>query len=570
MNVNKLMMMAAWLLVALSCKKADNVSAEMAIMAQQDPTEMRAGVTTTETFETGTKASYAAANVTLGTGVWNLNDALIGNTAADAKAGAQSARVRNSGKLTMQFNRTTGAGTVTVQHAKYGTDANGTWSLWYSTNSGTSYTQVGSSVTTSTTTLATATFTLNVAGTVRLEIRKTDGGTNRINFDNIAVDEFSAATNPAPALASISPNSANAGAAAFTLTVSGSNFINGSTVNWNGTALSTSFVSSTQLTASVPAVNVASPGSASVTVVTPAPGGGTSVAASFTINGATSGAKKFLFDNTKAQTAGNADWVIDQDNGTPQRIPTPLQNTVTASTGETYWTGGISAWGIALAKQGHTVETLPASGSITYGSTTNAQDLSKYDVFVIDEPNIRFTASEKTAILTFVQNGGGLFLVSNHDGSDRNNDGWDGVEILNDLMSNNTVQANPFGLSFDINSISQLTSNVRTNSSGHPILNGSQGGVTQLEYNSGASITINPTANASVQGLVWRSSISQGTTGVMAASSTFGTGRVFVVGDSSPMDDGTGAAGNNLFNGWGVYSHRALFMNASLWLAKLQ
>jgi hypothetical protein len=569
MKVNKMMLMAAWLLMALACKKAGSVGIETAIRVQESPTEMRAGVVTTETFETGTKASYAAANVTLGTGVWNLNDALIGNTTADVKAGTQSARVRNSGKLTMQFNRTTGAGTVTVQHAKYGTDGNGTWSLWYSTNSGTSYTQVGASVTTSTTTLATATFTVNIAGTVRLEIRKTDAGTNRINFDNIAVDEYSAVGNPAPAITTISPNSANAGAAAFTLTVNGSNFISGSTVRWNGNTLSTSFVSSTQLTATVPAANVATAGRASVTVFTPTPGGGTSTAASFTINGVTGG-KKFLFDNTKAQTAGNADWVIDQDNGTPQRIPTPLQNTVTASTAETYWTGGISAWGIALAKQGHTVETLPSTGAITYGSTTNAQDLSKYDVFVIDEPNILFTASEKTAILSFVQNGGGLFLVSNHDGSDRNNDGWDGVEILNDLMSNNTVQANPFGLSFDINSISQLTSNVRTNSSGHPILNGSQGGVTQLEYNSGASITINPTANASVQGLVWRSTFSQGTTGVMAASSTFGTGRVFVVGDSSPMDDGTGAAGNNLFNGWGVYSHRALFMNASLWLAKLQ
>jgi hypothetical protein len=57
---------------------------------------------------------------------------------------------------------------------------------------------------------------------------------------------------------------------------------------------------------------------------------------------------------------------------------------------------------------------------------------------------------------------------------------------------------------------------------------------------------------------------------VMSASSTYGNGRVFFVGDSSPMDDGTGAPNNNLFNGWGVYSHKNLFMNASLWLAKLQ
>jgi hypothetical protein len=36
------------------------------------------------------------------------------------------------------------------------------------------------------------------------------------------------------------------------------------------------------------------------------------------------------------------------------------------------------------------------------------------------------------------------------------------------------------------------------------------------------------------------------------------------------MDDGTGASGNNLFVSWPLFSHTALFMNASLWLAKLQ
>jgi hypothetical protein len=56
----------------------------------------------------------------------------------------------------------------------------------------------------------------------------------------------------------------------------------------------------------------------------------------------------------------------------------------------------------------------------------------------------------------------------------------------------------------------------------------------------------------------------------MSAVSTFGTGRAFIIGDSSPIDDGTGAAGNVLYNGWSVYSHTKLMMNASLWLAKVQ
>jgi hypothetical protein len=572
MTITKMMLTAALLLSAFSCKKAGTeLAAETpsASFNRSIPVINAAAAVLLEDFETGTKASYAAADVTLTTGVWNLNDALIGNTAADVKAGLQSARVRNSGKLTMKFDRTTGAGTVTIKHAKYSSDATGTWQLWYSTNSGTSYTQTGATISTTTTALATASFTVNIAGTIRFEVRKTDAGTNRINFDDISINDFSA-SNPAPALSSTAPNSANAGGTGFTLTATGTNFVSGSTINWNGSALTTAFVSSTQLTATVPATNIAAAGTASITVFTPAPGGGTSASTSFTINGVTGGTKKFLFDNTKAETAGNADWVIDEDNSIPQRIPTPLQNTITASTTETYWTGAISAWGIALAKQGHTVETLPSTGTITYGNAANPQDLSNYNVFVVDEPNIRFTAAEKVAILTFVSNGGGLFMVSDHTISDRNNDGWDSPAIWNDLMTNNTVQNNPFGMSIDLTNISQLTPNVLTGSSSNVILNGSQGSVSQLDFHNGATLTINPAANANVQGLIWKSGVAQNSSNLMAASSKYGTGRVFVVTDSSPIDDGTGAPGNTVFNGWFTFSHVPLFMNASLWLAKLQ
>ena len=93
--------------------------------------------------------------------------------------------------------------------------------------------------------------------------------------------------NPAPVLNSISPNSATAGGSAFTLTANGSGFVSSSKINWNGTALTTTFVSASQLTASVPASDIASAGTASVTVVTPSPGGGTSGAQTFTISNST-------------------------------------------------------------------------------------------------------------------------------------------------------------------------------------------------------------------------------------------------------------------------------------------
>jgi hypothetical protein len=89
--------------------------------------------------------------------------------------------------------------------------------------------------------------------------------------------------NPAPQTASLAPNSLQAGGAAFTLTVSGSLFVNESVVRWNGSNRTTSFVSATQLTASITAVDIAAATTAQVTVFTPTPGGGTSTALEFLV-----------------------------------------------------------------------------------------------------------------------------------------------------------------------------------------------------------------------------------------------------------------------------------------------
>src|SRR5262245_61603730 len=72
--------------------------------------EGSAGVTGTfsEGFESGTKLSYAAANVTLGSGTWRMTDALIGTSSSDVKTGSKAARVRNSGRITMGFDHMTG------------------------------------------------------------------------------------------------------------------------------------------------------------------------------------------------------------------------------------------------------------------------------------------------------------------------------------------------------------------------------------------------------------------------------------------------------------------------------
>ncbi len=89
--------------------------------------------------------------------------------------------------------------------------------------------------------------------------------------------------NPPPTISSLSPSSALAGSGAFTLTVNGSGFVTASTVQWKGSNRTTTFVSGSKLTAAIAASDIASAGSAAVTVVNPAPGGGTSGASNFTI-----------------------------------------------------------------------------------------------------------------------------------------------------------------------------------------------------------------------------------------------------------------------------------------------
>lgn len=143
---------------------------------------------TNEGFEGGGKGSYAAGNVTLSSGSWYLDEALTGNLVGDVKLGSYASRVRgNSGKVRMNFN-VANAGTVAVSYAIYGSDSVSNWELWKSTDNGSNWSQVGSTITDSTTSLKTAYFAVNSAVPIRFEIRKVSGGTsNRLNFDDISL-----------------------------------------------------------------------------------------------------------------------------------------------------------------------------------------------------------------------------------------------------------------------------------------------------------------------------------------------------------------------------------------------
>ncbi|MEU2631742.1 hydrolase, partial [Kitasatospora sp. NPDC007106] len=267
--------------------------------------------------------------------------------------------------------------------------------------------------------------------------------------------------------------------------------------------------------------------------------------------------KRILFDNSKAETAGNADWIISTSQ------PDPLGQNADPGT-ETSWTGALSAWGVALQKTGrYSLKTLPAGSTITYG-TGGALDLANFDEFVLPEPNIRLTDAEKTAVMTFVQHGGGLFLISDHTVSDRNNDGWDSPAIINDLMTTNSVDStDPFGFSVDLLNIANENPRAVTDTT-DPVLNGAFGTVTGSIIRNGTTFTLKPADNPAVKGLVYRSGYS-GTTGAFFATSAFGSGRVAIWGDSSPIDDGTGQSGNTLYDGWNdpAGTDAALALNAT-------
>ena len=87
-----------------------------------------------------------------------------------------------------------------------------------------------------------------------------------------------ATPNPLPLINQpLVPTATAPGGPGFTLTVRGTGFVSGATVNWKGSARPTSFVSGSELTATIFASDIAAAGTASITVQNPGSGGGSNV-----------------------------------------------------------------------------------------------------------------------------------------------------------------------------------------------------------------------------------------------------------------------------------------------------
>lgn len=167
--------------------------------------------------ESELKPSYASGTVNLSGIDWDLTDSLIGNLDADFKIGAKSIRMRGyaTTAITMIADKPDGAGVFSFSYRRYGTDAQQPYVVEYSSNSGTSWVQIGAEFTPPTTDdISTFSAAVNVFGNVRFRIRCIGLGTvnKRMNIDDIQITDPSGSDVDPPTLAVTNPLSPAAGA----------------------------------------------------------------------------------------------------------------------------------------------------------------------------------------------------------------------------------------------------------------------------------------------------------------------------------------------------------------------
>lgn len=167
------------------------------------------------------------------------------------------------------------------------------------------------------------------SGSYTVALDLPDGRHTETNFGHVATSG-SGVTNPKPSIASLMPSQAKVGDPGFVLIVTGSNFVNGAIVQWNGSNRLTRMRSATQLKATLTGgLDFVAPGNVTVTVVNPPPSGGSSTSSSFTVTNAdplpTLPPAPILITETNSTRA------IALDSVTMLRDPFPLSTTLNFS-----------------------------------------------------------------------------------------------------------------------------------------------------------------------------------------------------------------------------------------------
>lgn len=238
---------------------------------------------------------------------------------------------------------------------------------------------------------------------------------------------------------------------------------------------------------------------------------------------AAASAPKVLFDNCHAENVGNANWT---------------------------YTGGFSDFATAFRNLGCEVFDI-TEGPVLYDT------LKKFDIYVLGEPNSRLTDDEERALVQWVKDGGLLYLVGDHAGADRNNDGFDSVNIFNRFVKEFGFELIPaWAKRVDPIVVKEET----------PLLNS----VKTLGLWGGTVLKVtNPTMAKGFVTVKFRDRDLGDVEGFYLVTSEVGKGRVVAMGDSSPYDDGTGDTPLALVHdGWNLVDHdsRQLARNTIAWL----
>ncbi|ATQ60618.1 DNA-binding protein [Staphylococcus epidermidis] len=286
-----------------------------------------------------------------------------------------------------------------------------------------------------------------------------------------------------------------------------------------------------------------------------------------------------LFDNSHAQTAGAADWVID---------------------------GAFSDYADSMRKQGYQVKELEGKSNIS------DQSLQQAHVLVIPEANNPFKENEQKAIINFVKNGGSVIFISDHYNADRNLNRIDSSESMNGYrrgayqnmtkdMNNEEKNSNVmhnvkssdwlsqnFGVRFRYNALGDInTQNIVSSKDSFGITKG----VHSVSMHSGSTLAITNPNKA--KGIIympehlthsqkWSHAVDQGiyngggiNEGPYVAISKIGKGKAAFIGDSSLVEDRSpkylredNGKPKKTYDGFKEQDNGKLLNNLTTWLGK--
>ncbi len=258
-------------------------------------------------------------------------------------------------------------------------------------------------------------------------------------------------------------------------------------------------------------------------------------------------AGKVVFDNSHGEQAGNADWVIDDDDPSPSP---------SSPSGPDSWTGAYSSFGYGLWLDGYTLST--NTRWISPDTLADAQ------VLVLPEPNTALDADEMDAIVAFVARGGGVVLITDHHLSDRDFDGVDSTNVADSLFAALGVGTRQASDASDVGTEYNYTASA--GDPADPVLHGRNGDVTQVDFYDASAFTLSGLPGD--RPVLWLGpNAGDDSKGARVVATYAGAGRVLSIGDSAPADDGTGDPYDDLFASWNEADDAALYLNAVDWAA---